>query len=121
MPDTQPPRDIQGTARRYQVLHRCFWKVLPACAGHCGANAKVLRILAFVRRNSDVLSGTESSSKSIAASRALRHLVIVLQPSWQSPDSFPPEFNRARLEQLDAFGTAAHVVTDVTQREAEQE
>jgi len=32
---------------------------------------------------------------------------------------FPPEFNRARLEQLDAFGTAAHVLADVTRREAE--
>lgn len=33
--------------------------------------------------------------------------------------NFASEFNRARLEQLDAFGTAAHVLADVTQREAE--
>lgn len=32
---------------------------------------------------------------------------------------FTPEFNRARYEQLDAFGTAAHVLAEVTQREAE--
>lgn len=32
---------------------------------------------------------------------------------------FTPEFNRARHEQLDAFGTAAHVLAEVTQREAE--
>jgi hypothetical protein len=32
---------------------------------------------------------------------------------------FTPEFNQARLEQLDAFGTAAHVLAEMTRREAE--
>lgn len=34
------------------------------------------------------------------------------------PEKFPPELARQRLEQLDAFGTAAHVLADVTRREA---
>jgi hypothetical protein len=37
----------------------------------------------------------------------------------QYPDKFPPELGRQRLEQLDAFGTAAHVLAEVTRREAE--
>lgn len=34
------------------------------------------------------------------------------------PEKFPPELARQRLEQLDAFGTAAHVLADVARREA---
>lgn len=37
----------------------------------------------------------------------------------QYPDKSPPELARQRLEQLDAFGTAAHVLAEVTRREAE--
>jgi hypothetical protein len=36
----------------------------------------------------------------------------------QYPDKFPPELARQRLEQLDAFGTAAHVLAETTRREA---
>jgi glutathione synthase/RimK-type ligase-like ATP-grasp enzyme len=36
----------------------------------------------------------------------------------QYPAKFPPELARQRLEQLDAFGTAAHVLAEATRREA---
>ena len=34
------------------------------------------------------------------------------------PKKYPPELARQRLEQLDAFGTAAHVLAETTRREA---